>query len=273
MNAVEDFNQAGRDLNDLLKLRFPPIAFKLIYNESEIPEGSIVPLRDTGKHVAMCQAFAMARRNRSSLTLFKEDNWCVWPNACFKFCPLDEDDINDVGSKLFMKDPQKSLDFFRDKYPWLDTEKLGKKPIGYSVAPLDSCNFKPDVVVIYCRVSQMRSLIMATKFQDGDVFDVMPDTIVSCCYATIPLINGKKYNIAVPDPGEFERSLVDEDELIFSARADQLVNLMEGLKSLDKMRFGYADLKYDMNLDYPRAEFYNMLSRKWGLDTGETWSH
>jgi uncharacterized protein (DUF169 family) len=273
MNTIEAFNQAGRELKELLLLRFPTIAFKLIFDEDEIPEGSTVPLRDTGKHVAMCQAFAMARRNRSSLTLFKEDNWCVWPNACFKFCPLDEDDVNYVGRMLFMKDQEKSLKFFKEKYPWLDTGKYDKPPVGYAIAPLDTCNFIPDVVVIYCRVSQLRTLIMATKMQDGDVFDVMPDTIVSCCYATIPLLNGKKYNIAIPDPGEYERSLVDEDEIIFSSRADALPDLMEGLKGLDAMRFGYPHLKYDMNLDYPRAEFYNMLSSKWGLDVGETWTH
>jgi uncharacterized protein (DUF169 family) len=273
MYKTEEFNQAGRDLSQLLLLRFPAIAFKLIFSEDEIPEGSVVPLRDTGKHVAMCQAFAMARRSRSALTLFKEDNWCVWPNACFRFCPMDEHDVKDVGTKLFMKDPQKSLKFFKEKYPWLDTGKYEKKPVGYTLAPLDTCNFVPDVIVVYCRISQMRSLIMATKYHDGDVFDVMPDTIVSCCYATIPLLNGKNYNISVPDPGEYERSLVDEDEIIFSARADALENLMDGLKALDKMHFGYAHLKYDMNLDYPRAPFYNMLSAKWGLDTGEEWTH
>ncbi len=48
---------------------------------------------------------------------------------------------------------------------------------------------------------------------------------------------------------------------------------MEGLDALGKMRFGYADLKYDMNLDYPRAKFYNDMSEKWGLDIGETWVH
>ena len=48
---------------------------------------------------------------------------------------------------------------------------------------------------------------------------------------------------------------------------------MNGLNSLETMRFGYTHLKYDMNLDYPRAEFYNVLSRKWGLDVGETWTH
>ena len=273
MNTVSEFNQAGKELMDLLLLRFPPIAFKLLFSEEDIPEGAVVPLRDTGKHVAMCQAMAMARRNRSTLALFKEDNWCVWPNACFKFCPLDEDDVNYVGRMLFMKDREKSLKFFKEKYPWLNTEQYEKKPVGYAVAPLDTCNFVPDVVVTYCRISQMRSLIMATKYQDGDVFDVMPDTIVSCCYSTIPLLNGKKYNIAVPDPGEYERSLVDEDEIIFSARGDALENLMDGLKGLEAMRFGHRHLKYDMNLDYPRAEFYITLSKKWGLDIGELWSH
>ncbi len=273
MNTVAEFNQAGSDLMDLLMLRFPPIAFKLIFSEDEIPEGSTVPLRDTGKHPAMCQALAMARRDRKSLTLFKEDNWCVWPNMCFKFCPIDEEDTNYVGPMLFMRDGQKSLKFFKEKYPWLNVEQYDKPPIGYSVAPLDTCNFIPDVVITYCRISQMRTLIMGSKYQDGDVFEVMPDTIVSCCYATIPLLNGKPYNIAVPDPGEYERSLVDEDEIIFSVRGDKLEDLMAGIKSLEAKRFGYRNLKYDMNLDYPRAEFYSVLAKKWGLDDGEIWSH
>lgn len=270
MNTIEQFNQAGRTLMEKLLLRFPPIAFKVIYDETEVPEGSLRPLRDTGRHPALCQAFAMVRRNRAALTMFKEDNWCIWPNACFKLCPLDEDDVNYLGPMLFMRDGQKSLKFFKEKFPWLRTDQA---PLGFTMAPLDTCNFIPDVVIVYCRVSQLRTLIMASKYQDGDVFDVLPDTVASCCIATIPLLNGKKYNITIPDPGEYERSLADEDELIFSVRGDGLFNLMEGLEALGKMRFGYADLKYDMNLDYPRAKFYNDMSEKWGLDVGDTWVH
>ena len=55
MNTVEAFNRAGKELKELLLLRFPPIAFKLIFSEDEIPEGSVLPLRDTGRHVAMCR--------------------------------------------------------------------------------------------------------------------------------------------------------------------------------------------------------------------------
>ena len=54
MNTVSEYNEAGKKLVDLLLLRFPPVAFSLIFSEDEIPEGSVVPLRDTGKHVAMC---------------------------------------------------------------------------------------------------------------------------------------------------------------------------------------------------------------------------
>lgn len=270
MKSVELINKAGRELQQKLMLRFPPVAFKLICSETDIPDGVVRPLLDTGKHMALCQAFAMARRNRTAIMMTKEDNWCVWPNACFKLCPVEDEDIQVMGTKLFMKDPEKSIRFFIEKYPWLETDKT---PLGFALAPLDTCTFVPDVIVTYCRVSQLRTLIMAAKYQDGDVFEIMPDTIVSCCYATIPLLNGKKYNISVPDPGEYERSLVDEDELIFSVRADMLPSLMEGLDTLGKMRFGYADLKYDMNLDYPRAEFYNTISKKWGLDTGASWIH
>jgi hypothetical protein len=37
------------------------------------------------------------------------------------------------------------------------------------------------------------------------------------------------------------------------------------------MGFGYKQLAYDMNLEYPRASFYNEMFEKWGLPTGEEW--
>ena len=45
----------------------------------------------------------------------------------------------------------------------------------------------------------------------------------------------------------------------------------QGLRTINKMGFGYKQLAMDMNIDYPRAEFYNVMFKKWGLETGEQW--
>jgi hypothetical protein len=38
------------------------------------------------------------------------------------------------------------------------------------------------------------------------------------------------------------------------------------------MGFGYKKLAFDMNLDYPRAAFYDVLFKRWGLETGKQWN-
>ncbi len=38
------------------------------------------------------------------------------------------------------------------------------------------------------------------------------------------------------------------------------------------MGFGFKRLAYDMNLEYPRADFYNDMFAKWGLLTGKAWT-
>ena len=268
MLSVSYYNDVGSELISTLMLRFSPIAFKVIYDEDDIPADSTQPSRDAGNRPALCQAFSLVRRNRMAITMLKDDHWCVWPLACFKMCPLDDSDFQTLGTKLFMKDPEKSVRFLREQYPWFETDKA---PLGITMAPLEKCGFLPDVIITYCRVAQLRSLIMAAKYHESDMWSVVPDTIASCCYSTIPLLNGKKYNVALPDPGEYERGLAGEDEIIFSVRGDCLEGLMEGLRTIAERGFDYNGLSFDMNFNFPRAQFYNDMAAKWGLATGESW--
>jgi hypothetical protein len=75
----------------------------------------------------------------------------------------------------------------------------------------------------------------------------------------------------VPDPGEYERGLTDEDEMILSVPADELGDLVEGLQLLSDRSFGYRQLHMEMKTDFPRPQFYDDLFKAWGLDTGEVW--
>lgn len=269
MNTLQEFHEYGDYLNGRLKLRFSPIAFKMLWEGDEIPEGTTRPVEDGGKRFAMCQAFGYVRRNRKGLTMLEEDQWCVWPLACLKLRELDNEDCETMGDKLFIRDREKSMDFFKNRYPWLETN--GRKPIGFSAMPLESCTFVPDVVITYCRNSQLTAMLRAMKYETGEVPSHCLDDIVSCAYSTVPVLNGKTCTVTLPDPGEYERALADEDEIIFSVRGDAMETLIRGLKGMDRITFNYPDLNLDMNLEFPRARFYDDLFRKWGLKTGEVW--
>ena len=270
MTAISEFNRNGARLEQLLNLREAAVAMKVMYEGDAIPEGSFSPLEKTGKHYAMCQAMTLVRRGRKALTMFKEDNWCLWPLISYGITELDEDDYELLGGNHFYKDREISHKYFREEYPRL---KSDKKVVGFTMAPLSDCAFEPDIVCIYCSVAQLRSLLMASKYESGQIAGSALDTCASCVHGQIPVLNGTMpYNLSIPDPGEYERGLCDENDMIFNVRGDRVAELVAGLSSLGSIGFGYGSLMMDMNLDYSRPEFYNSMFEKWGLERGAVWN-
>jgi uncharacterized protein (DUF169 family) len=263
------YNKLGEELEKLLILRYAPIAVKLLTSEAEIPASAVRPKRDMGKHLALCQAFAMVRRQRKSLVLLKEDHWCVWPLIGFGLVPFEEgaDYYDKAVTANFIEDPDKARTFFKTSYPRLAPDSN----IGLALAPLDTADFIPDFVLVYLKPAQLRSALMSIKYKSGELLEAKFDSVDSCVHSTIPVLKDGKYKITVPDPGEYERGLTDEDEMILSVPADKLGDLVAGLDILSKVGFGYRQLHMEMDTDFPRPQFYDDLFQRWGLDTGEIW--
>lgn len=266
--TVEKINAIGRELNERLILRYSPIAMKLIYSEDEIDPESMRPKADKGGHLAMCQAFAMVRRERKSITMLKEDHWCVWPLVSYGLVELDEDDIQTMGSKLFFEDKAKGVEFLRNEYPRLKGER---KPIGFALAPLEKANFVPDIISIYCNPAQIRSIMMAVYYKTGEQLQLSLDAVDSCVHSTIPVLNGKSCNITFPDPGEYERALCDENEVIFTLRCEHIEDVLSALKRFSAVNMGYRELAMKLEYDHARPQFYMDMFEKWGLEKGKLW--
>lgn len=265
--TAAEVNALGSTLEQELLLRYSPIALKLLWSEEDIPEGTVRPWAAEGRRLAMCQAFALVRRNRKAYTMLKDDHWCVWPLVGYKLCPLEDEDYTYMGTKFFVKDPQRGVRFLREEYPMLK----GEAPIGFAIAPLRSASFVPDAVTIYCNPAQIRSLLMAAKFTTGNMLPLNLDPVDSCVHSTIPVLNGKDFNITFPDPGEYERGLTDENEVMFTLRAERLEELVESLKLFDKIGMSFQKLKMEMSMNFPRPPFYEEMFKKWGLASGPLW--
>lgn len=263
------YQELGDRLRKDLLLRYSPIALKLLYDESEAPAGSMRPRRDGGGHLSMCQAYAMVRRERKAVTLLKEDCWCVWPLVGFGLVDLDEDGVRTMGSKFILSDHEKGVEYLRNEFPRLVS---ARRPIGFTLAPLEETTFVPDLVCIYCRPTQLRSLMMAVRYETCELLQITMDAVDSCVHSSIPVLNGKPYTITVPDPGEFELALCDDDEMMFSVRGDRLKTLVETLEHLSRTGVGYQQMVMSMRSDIPRPQFYNQMLRTWGLDTDPGWS-
>ena len=83
MPTLREFNRYGEEVRKRLQLRTSPIAVKMLKTEEDIPEGAIRPKKDLHTHLALCQGFALSRRDDQTVAMFKEDHWCSIPVVAF----------------------------------------------------------------------------------------------------------------------------------------------------------------------------------------------
>jgi uncharacterized protein (DUF169 family) len=244
MSSVSEFNKYGEELEKLLILRTSPIAVKMLEKEADIPKGAIQPKKNHGYHLSQCQAFALSRREGTTVVMLKEDHWC--PTAVIAY-----------GLE---KKPE-SLAKWSHPYDCFEHGKY----IGIVSAPLKSATFLPDVIITYLKPAQLRGLLLTMKVEDvphvsGHYFPP------SCGWSVVEPMKTGKYWVVMPDPGEYQRALTDEGDMMFSVPRSKMHVMMAGLKENEHGPFSYKDHHMLMLPDFERPPFYKDLFRSWGLE-------
>jgi uncharacterized protein (DUF169 family) len=245
---IEEYNSYGEDLERSLRLRTSPLAVKMLEKEEDIPEGAIRPKKDRGYHLAQCQAFAMSRREKETIAMLKEDNWCPGPLIAYG---------------LVKRQPEQDSRA-RESTPNFEYGKY----IGIITAPLITAHFEPDLVLIYSNTAQLRSLLLTIKNEERPLINsyFFP---WSCAHSVVnPILTGQ-YWIVLPDPGEYERALGGEDEMMFSIPKDKLEEFMLNFKQAQEGSLGYVHSNLMIRPDFPQPEIYKRVFREWGLDVEE----
>ncbi|MBN1190113.1 MAG: DUF169 domain-containing protein [Dehalococcoidales bacterium] len=244
MPTLSEFNQYGEELERLLMLRTSPVAVKMLEKEEDIPEGAIRPRKDRGYHLAQCQAFALSRRDKETVAMLIEDHWC--PAALMAYG---------------MAERPESAGTVTHPY---DCFEYGKY-VGIVTAPLKKAAFIPDVVIIYTNTAQLRGLLLSIKMEDALMVNghFYPP---SCGHAVVSVMLTGQYRVVLPDPGEFQRALTGEDEMMFSVPGDKLERFVSDLKQGEEKEWAYTRHNMLMRPDFPQPEIYKNLFRTWGLD-------
>jgi len=247
MPTVKDFNRYGEELEKILLLQTSPIAVKMLEKEAEIPESAIRPKKDRGYHLAQCQAFAMSRRERATVAMLKEDNWC--PGAVISYGLVPKPD-----------DPSARAQNTGDCFEY-------GKYIGILTAPLRTAAFEPDVIIIYCDTNQLRIILLSLKIEDKPLVksNFFP---FSCSNSVVPVMLNSQYWINLPDPGEYVRALTIAGEMMFSVPKDRLAGLLADLRQYEKNESGFAHENMIMRPDFPHPELYKHVFESWGMEHG-----
>ena len=262
MLSLSELNSFGEEMEKRLQLFTSPIAVKLLKEEGEIPAGAIRPKRDRGFHLALCQAFAMSRRERATVAMLKEDHWCYMPVIAFGLSePPDLFLQGNTFLNFMVKDPKAARDL-AEAFPRLECGEY----IGVLSAPLNKASFKPDVVVIYCNTNQLRCLLSAMKYKDGYIVRSTLDPGGACLQSTVPVLKTGECQVAVPCGGDRAHALARDDEMIFSIPTHKLADLMLGLRFFDETGRGYTQFAPDMRPEYPLLDLYRKTGVLVGLE-------
>ncbi len=245
MTELSEVNKYGEELEKLLMLRTSPIAVRMLEKEGDIPKVAIRPKKDRGYHIAQCQAFALSRREGTTVAMLKEDHWC--PTAVMAYGHVKRPD-----------------DVTKWSHPY-DCFEVGKY-VGIVTAPLKSATFQPDVVIIYAKPAQLRGLLLSMKVEDvpqvnGHFFPP------SCAWAVVNPMKTGRFWMVMPDPGEYQRALTEEGDMMFAVPQSRLQIMMAGLKQNEHGPFSYRDHHMFMLPDFPQPDFYKEMFKSWGLDT------
>lgn len=258
MATLSEYNRFGEEIERFMLLRTSPLAVKMLESEADIPDGAMRPKKDYGYHLAQCQAFSISRRQGTTVAMLKEDNWCWGPLVGYG---LIERHVAEKYAEL--KKDIKNL-------PCLEYGKYA----GIVSAPLRTANFEPDIVVIYSNTAQLNNMLHALTYRDEGLVNSPIYPVASCALSVVPALSGQ-YCVTLPDPGEFGRALVAEDEIIFSVPGDKVGEFVAQLRVFDERKLGYRYNPFmEINADFPRPDFYKRLYRECGLDADDvpTWT-
>jgi uncharacterized protein (DUF169 family) len=255
------FNTYGADLERLMYLKTYPIAIKMLQSESEIPKGAIRPKKDKGEHYAVCQAFAVARRQGMTLAMFLEDHWCFEPIISYGLVETPQDYLDGFTNSFVMANKEAAAKHSREM-----TRLPFGKYAGMAFGPLRTANFMPDLVMIYSNTAQLRHLLFCLRYLNGTQVTSTLDPIGSCVYSVVPSLLNGECQVTVPDPGDFERAGAQDDEMILTVPTGRLKELMEGIYHFEKSNMGFRHYGYIVQPDFQQPPFYQEYFKKWGLD-------
>jgi uncharacterized protein (DUF169 family) len=88
----------------------------------------------------------------------------------------------------------------------------------------------------------------------------------SCAHCIVDPMKSGNYCLVLPDPGEYQRALTAEEEMIFAVPKEKVAGLMTSLRSGGRL-YSFRDQYMSMHPDFEQPQFYKQMFKSWGLDS------
>jgi uncharacterized protein (DUF169 family) len=223
------------------------------------------PRRDLGIAVAVCQAFALARRYGWGLAIGREDLSCPLAHVAFGFSPaLPFYEAGNLCVEMYTRDAAGGA---RSEAA---VPKLPPAPEALLLmAPLARAEFVPEVVVFYGNGAQVMRLVAAALYARGGQLTSHHAARIDCAELVIRTRQTGEPQVVLPCYGDRVFGQTADDEMAFAWPHARSAELVEGLEGTHRGGVRYpvpSFLRYTG--EFP--EKYRELARQWDeRDPGE----
>ena len=215
-----DLKQVSDTLSFYIRPQTFPLALKLCQSESELPEKVRIPVRDLGYQVALCQAIGMARHYRWTLAIGKEDQCCIGGAVAIGFIA--------EPPEGFPAPAEKRLEV--GKYSHL------------LIAPIETADFEPDVIVIYGNSAQVYRLVQAASPATGQGISANASGGADCGDIVARTVLSNECQFILPSGGDRVFGSTQDHEVVFTMPPDRVDAVLKALEDTHKAGFRYPIL-------------------------------
>lgn len=233
MSEVENYQKAGIEVYDKLRILTYPVAIRFIKDFSEIPATAQRPTKMGGR-ISLCQSFTYARRWGITLAMTFEDNFCVTSSIVHGWEDLPAEDILESQVRsgyMDGKEATQNVMNITDNSMFKDKVKDHK---GFLVAPLTSLMQSnigiPDVVLIYGNPAQIMHIIHALCYEGKYIVESKFSGYGESCIkgVLIPFVT-KQPQVVLGGTGDRTLALTKEEEMAIGIPGDLIFYIRKNL--------------------------------------------
>ena len=258
---VEVIKKLAGEIEIWLRMCNHPVAIKMLKDKKEIPENAVVPSRDLGHKLALCQALSLAEDgNEKTIAMFKEDHYCFEPVIGLGMVKKDEGFFD--GTHRY-PDSAKTLEAGKEWCMNMPSLKEGEYQ-GIVMAPVNKLNFKPDLIFMHVNGLMLTYLLIIKNYIDGKDLYCQLSGHAACVYAIVPALKEKKCYVAIPCKGDRAYARAQDGDIMFTMIPELLPDFVEGMKFEQNNGWGLPVTRF-IKEEFTLHPRYREYGKKLGL--------
>ena len=249
-------SEIDKTMSTYIRPQTYPVAVKMLKREEEVPKDAQRPLKDFGHPFTLCQALALCRTEEVTIVLDRDSQSCPIALVGLGFVRPDEY----LSDKYMVVPINLSPEARKKAAASMPRFEFGKFN-AVVLAPIQTAQFDPDVIIFYGNGTQVMRMIQAAVFASGEPLTSKSIGSGDCLLAVVaPVLEGAcKY--IIPGNGARRVGLVTDGQVEFSMPKNRFEEVMEGLRLSHEGKQTYPISPGYLLLDYKMPPFYEELRR------------